>query len=184
MRLLLAAAFTVSCLATALASPPPDPRSILLIDQRGKPFRLAGLNGRPTLVTFVATRCSDACPIANVAFAKLEHQLRHDGIDARLLTITLDPDYDTAFVMARFAQTFGAAPRDWTFASGRPANVRRLLRSFGVAVTKDKRGIPDVHSSLVYVLDGNVRLARTLLLSTGLTREAEEALHDKAIAKH
>ena len=183
MRLFLAAALTLGCLGTALASPLPDPRSIPLIDQRGEPFRLADLNGRPTLVTFVATRCSDACPIANAAFAKLERRLRHDGLDARLLTVTLDPDYDTAFVMARFAQAFGAAPRDWTFASGQPANVRRLLRSFGVAVTKDKRGIPDLHSSFVYVLDGNVRLARTLLLSTSFTREAEEALHDKAIAK-
>ena len=71
MRLLLAAALAMSCFTTTLASAPPDTRSIPLIDQRGKPFRLADLHGRPTLVTFVATRCSDACPIANVAFARL-----------------------------------------------------------------------------------------------------------------
>ena len=165
--------------ATALVPLPAraeDPRTIALVDQTGQAFRFADLRGNPTLVTFVATRCTDACPIANVAFARLNRRLREDHIAARLVTVTLDPDYDTPFVMAGLARSFSANPARWAFASGHAASVRRLMRSFGVIAEKDKNGVPDVHGSFVYLLDRHVRLQRTLLLSTGLETDAERAL--------
>lgn len=181
-RWLVATAFTIGCGVLPLAARADDPRTIPLVNQRGATFRLADLHGRPAVLTFIATRCTDACPIANVAFHRLAQRLRRDGIDARLLTITLDPDYDTPFVLAHVAQSFGAAPYDWTFASGRPEDVRRLLRSFGVVAQKDRRGVPDLHTSFVYVLDRRVRLAKTLLLSTGLTQDAERAIIEGNVA--
>jgi hypothetical protein len=46
-----------------------------------------------------------------------------------------------------------------------------MLAAFGVVVTPNEHGIPDVHSTFVYVLDRAGRLSRTLLLSTGTRRE-------------
>ena len=179
--LLIVLACTGSALATSAgdvrATPlVDDVRAIPLVDQSGAAFRILDLRGRPALLTFVATRCADACPIANVAFDRLRARLRHDRIDARLVTITLDPVYDTPFVMSKLARSLHADPNEWVFASGRPADVRRLMRSLGVIAVSGKSDIPDQHSTFVYVLDRRARLVRTLLLSTNLEDAAEQAL--------
>jgi len=124
----------------------------------------------------VATRCADACPIANAAFARLAQRLHGDGLHARLLTVTLDPAYDSPFVMARLAQGFGADASVWRLASGSPRDVRALMAALGVVAEPDRNGVPDEHTSFVYVLDSRGRLARTLLLSTNLVDEAVHLL--------
>jgi len=177
-RSMLATALLLWGCISPLEAHTADPRTIGLVDQSGDSFRLADLRGRPALLTFVATRCTDACPIANAAFLRLAARLRHDRIDARLVTITLDPEYDTPFVMARLARSIGIPGREWTFASGRPADVRRLMRAFGVTAQNNARGVPELHSSFVYVLSADVKLSRTLLLSTNLPADAEEALNE------
>jgi cytochrome oxidase Cu insertion factor (SCO1/SenC/PrrC family) len=166
--------------AAAFAQAAGDPRAIPLIDQSGRVFRLNDLAGKPAIVTFVASRCTDACPIANAAFARMYRRLRSDHVSARLVTITLDPDFDTPAVMARVASRFGV-PRDgWRFASGRAADVRALMQSLGVEAEPDEHGVPEAHTSFVYVLDRNARLKRTLLLSTALTQDVENVLGERS----
>ncbi len=174
-RLVLSLALFVACAACAGARGE-DPRDLPLVDQRGSPFTLRQLRGEPVLVTFVATRCSDACPLANAEFARLALRLRGEHVGARLVTITLDPRYDTPFVMAREARALGADPRLWRVASGDPASVQTLMRAFGVVARADAAGIPDEHSTLVYVLDARARWAKTLLLSSGFGAEALRAI--------
>ena len=72
-----------------------DARDVPLVDQNGTAFTLRDLH-RPTAVIFVATRCGDACPIAEGLFARLAGELAREHVDARLLTVTLDPDVDRA----------------------------------------------------------------------------------------
>ncbi|MGH7728982.1 MAG: SCO family protein [Vulcanimicrobiaceae bacterium] len=159
-----------------------DPRRIPLVDQSGAPFRLADLRGAPAFVTFIATRCTDACPIANAEFERLSESVRAAHLRAHLVTITLDPDYDTPIVMWRTAREFAADGRTWRLVSGNPANVRAEMRAFGVTAEKDAHGIPDLHSSFVYVLDARGRLARTMPLSTNFPAEALALVRARAIA--
>ncbi|HYZ16788.1 MAG TPA: SCO family protein [Candidatus Acidoferrum sp.] len=162
--------------APAPAAARADPSAIRLIDQNDRPFTLRDLRGRPVLLTFVATRCTDACPIANAVFAELQNDLERRHVDARLLTVTLDPGNDTPFVMATAARRLGADPRRWRFASGSVPDVQRLLRAFDVVVEPDAQGIPDVHSTFVYLLDRDGHLSRSMLLSTTIRQEALAAL--------
>jgi len=163
-------------LCTAFARGAQDPRAIALVDQHGTPFSLATLRGEPVAVTFVASRCTDVCPMSNAMFSSLAKKLARDGKPAVLVTITLDPRYDTPFVMSRLARQFDADSGRWRLASGPEKNVRALMRAFGVVVGNDKTGVPDAHSSFVYVLDRRGRLTRTLLLSTHLVDDAARAL--------
>ena len=171
----LVAALQVALFATPCDAREPDPRLITLVDQRGAAFRIADLTEKRTAIIFIATRCTDACPIADAEFYRLYTRLRRDS-GARLLTITLDPGYDTPFVMSVAARRFAADPNVWRFASGQPDDVRRLLRAFGVVSKKDEHGVPDVHTTFVYVLDRKARLAQTLLLSNRTPDEVERAL--------
>jgi cytochrome oxidase Cu insertion factor (SCO1/SenC/PrrC family) len=160
----------------AAASPRADASTIPLVDQNDSAFTLRDLRGHPLLLTFVATRCTDACPIANAVFAQLQRDLRERRLDARLVTVTLDPRYDTPFVLARTARGLGADAALWRFGGGNVRDVERVLADFGVVTALNERGIPDVHSTYVYVLDRAGNLSRTLLLSTAIRRELLDLL--------
>lgn len=179
-RILTVALVALACAFPAGASAArTDPRQITLVDQHGAAFRIADLAGRPVVATFVATRCSDACPIADAMFSRLQSRLRKDGTSAVLLTVTLDPRYDSPFVMARFAREYDADARTWRLASGDPKNVFALMRAFGVVARPDRNGVPDAHTSFVYVLDRHGRLDRTLLLSTNVVDEVAKLLRGR-----
>ncbi len=171
----IALALLFACAADAGARAG-DPRDTPLLDQRGNAFTIGALAGKPLLLTFVASRCSDACPIADAMFDRIYMRLRRERIDARLLTVTLDPDYDTPFVMAGFAHEFDPDAGVWRFASGKPADVRRLMRAFGIVTQTGRDGVPDVHSTFVYVLDRHMRRSDAFLLSTNLPQQAIDAL--------
>lgn len=170
----------IVCLGqTSLAAATParvDPTAIRLVDQDGRTFTLRDLRGRPVLLTFVATRCTDACPIANAVFAGLQRDFAHERLDARLMTVTLDPQHDTPFVVANTARMIGADPSRWRFASGTIPDVQRFLRAFNVVVQPNAQGIPDVHSTFIFLLDRNGHVSRTMLLSTTVRQEVLAAL--------
>jgi cytochrome oxidase Cu insertion factor (SCO1/SenC/PrrC family) len=161
----------VCALLLALGSAEPavaqsrDARDVRLVDQSGASFTLRDLH-RPTAVIFVATRCADACPIAEGLFARLAGRLANAHVDARLLTVTLDPDYDRPIVMASKARSFGADPARWRWASGDPADVRRLLGAFNVPHLDGA-----FHGTFAYVLDAQARPLRLVMLSTNTDGE-------------
>jgi protein SCO1/2 len=160
-------------MAIAVSALAPQPAAgVTLVDQTGHRFRLADIKGQPSVVTFIATRCKDTCPISDALFAKLSR----DRIPALLLTITLDPNYDTPFVMARHARDLHAQPDLWRIASGNPHDIDRLLSAFGVVRGYDRDGVPDAHSSFIYVFDAGGRLAKTLPLSTNSLTEVRAAV--------
>jgi len=173
-----APAFTVASLvATAVPAAIAAPRAdaIQLIDQAGRRFALRDLRGRPFAVTFIASRCTDACPILDAQFALVQRRLAALRSPAQLVTITLDPGYDTPFVMARLAHDYAADPRRWRLASGTMRDVTALRRAYGVGVAADARGVPDVHSTFVYVT-GRDGSQRVLLTSTNLVDDLVDAL--------
>lgn len=50
-----------------------------------------------------------------------------DGHDVKLVTITVDPDYDTPEVLARYAEAVKADPERWLFLTGEKTEVQRLI---------------------------------------------------------
>ena len=147
------------------AGAPRDARDLPLIDQNGVSFTLRDLR-RPTAVIFVATRCGDACPIAEGLFARLAGRLAHAHVDASLLTVTLDPGFDRPIVMASKARSFGADAARWRWASGNPRDVRSLLDAFNVGRLDGK-----FHGAFAYVLDAQARPLQLVMLSTNTDRE-------------
>ena len=135
---------------------------IPLVDQNGTPFHLRDLAGRPAAITFVASRCQDTCPIVNAVFSRLAQT----GTRVPLVTISLDPAYDTPIVMAGLAREMSAKAPVWRFVTGRPAKIARVLHAFGVTLERGMDGIPAAHSDFIYVLDHHGQLSKTLPLST------------------
>ena len=170
-------ALIAACGAQAFAGGSPadartsrDARDVPLVDQNGARFTLRDLH-RPTAVIFVASRCGDACPIAEALFARLSERLRHERVDAQLLTVTLDPDADPPIVMANLARTFRADAARWRWASGKPSDVRGLLDAFNVTRLDGR-----FHGAFAYVLDAHALPARMVMLSTAADGELLDEL--------
>lgn len=114
-----------------------------LIDQDGVRFRLSDYfkNGRPLLVSFVYTTCPEVCPTITAEFRKVVDEARGKyGVMFGALTVTFDPDNDTVARMkaygARFTRDFSAM----RFATGRPADIKKLLSEVGFFYRKRADG--------------------------------------------
>jgi protein SCO1 len=107
-----------------------------LVDQSGTARTLASLRGHRVALTFAYTRCPlpEYCPLMDRRFAALQRTLRTrpDLADVRLLTITLDPEYDTPAVLTSHAATLKADAAVWSFLTGPTADVSRFAEQFGI----------------------------------------------------
>jgi len=160
-----ATVLALTCGVPAVAGASRDARDVPLIDQNGVAFTLRDIR-RPTAVIFVATRCGDACPIAEALFSRLSGELAREHVDARLLTVTLDPQHDAPIVMSTLARAFRADSTRWRWASGKPSDVYRLLDAFNVEHLDGK-----FHGTYAYVLDAHGIPTRLVMLSTSADRE-------------
>lgn len=104
-----------------------------LVDQDGAPVRLRELlQGQVAVVNFVFTTCTTICSPMTAVFAKLQRELDRAalGRDVRLVTVSLDPAVDTPERLKRYADQFDRRP-GWSFLTGRPERVGRVLRALG-----------------------------------------------------
>lgn len=121
----------------------------------------ADLKGRVTLVGFVFTTCGGTCPATTQRMAGVQSKLTKAkiGTDAvRLLTITLDPERDTADMLLRYAKKHEADPARWRFLTGSPADVGATIQAWDMWVKASPNGQLD-HPSRVHLVDraGRIR---------------------------
>lgn len=130
-----------------------------LLDQRGRRFSFADPNGRTTILAFVYTRCRDArmCPLVAAKFARMQRAL--GGTPLRLVTLTLDPAYDTPPVLARYGAAYGADPARWSLVTGRPADVDQIAARLGIAVERPRPGVV-LHGEAAVIVDARGRIVR------------------------
>jgi protein SCO1/2 len=114
-----------------------------LVDQDGAARPLASFRGHRVALTFVYTRCPipDFCPLMNRNFAAIQKATLADPAlaDVRLVTVTLDPEYDRPPVLEAHARLFAADPARWFFLTGEPEAVARFSAQFGVDAAADER---------------------------------------------
>jgi protein SCO1/2 len=125
----------------AAAKPSPFVRSqheyslpeVTLRDQAGRPVAVSELQGAsgPLAVNFIFTTCTTICPVMTATFAQMRRDLGPEADRIRLVSITIDPEHDTPAVLAEYAERFGALP-GWSFLTGSPEDVERVLRAFDV----------------------------------------------------
>ena len=113
--------------------------SFTLTSQNGAPVTLDTFRGQPFVVTFIFTRCPipTFCPRISQNFSELQEAIKSEAGAAgktRLLSITLDPEFDTPEILQSYAQQQKADSQIWTFATGPAAEIDKLTQSFAVFV--------------------------------------------------
>lgn len=108
-----------------------------LTDQENRPFTPAVLRERLTIVTFIFTRCPvpEYCPAMAVRFSQLQKAILADaklGERVRLLSITLDSEFDRPEILKAYSEAVGANPAVWQFATGTKDEITALTKAFAV----------------------------------------------------
>jgi protein SCO1/2 len=129
-----------------------------LVDQDGAPAFVSSLKGRPYALTFIYTRCPipDFCPLMDRNFKAVQEAITATPAlqNARLVSVTLDPAYDTPAVLKPYARRLAADPAVWTFLTGEPKAVAAFGEQFGLYVEHDKSTeINVIHSLRTAVVD-------------------------------
>jgi len=152
--------------------PPPDikqPGDTLadarLIDQDGSPKTLSSFRGHRVAMTFVYTRCPlpDFCPLMDKHFATIQKTIASTPslADVRLVTVTLDPAFDTPKILRAHANRVGADVARWTLLTGEPKAVNQFETQFGIYVEESSTGSSNIiHNLRTAVIDSQGRLVK------------------------
>src|SRR5262249_51220814 len=140
-----------------------------LIDQSGAPLRLRDLDGKIVAVDFIYTRCPlpDVCPRLSANFAQLQRRFAgRMGTDLVLLSITIDPQYDTPEVLAKYAKIWGAKLAGWRFLTGSAEEVQRVAARLGMTYWPEEGLL--THTSQTAVI-GRDRTLRAIVEGSSYT---------------
>jgi protein SCO1/2 len=116
-----------------------------VVDQNGRKLKFYRdlVKGRAVAINFIFTTCRTICPMLTATFGAVQEDVGDRlGRDLFLISISLDPENDTAFELSAYAQKFGAKP-GWTFVTGQPADIAILLKALNASapVTEDHTAI-------------------------------------------
>jgi protein SCO1/2 len=133
------------------------------IDERGQPFTEDALRHHPTIVNFIFTRCDTVCPITSMKMSKIQEKTFDAGQHIKLMSMSIDPTYDTPARLSAFAQKYKADPERWRFVTGDADPIKQFVEGpfMTTMQTEDPRsdGIPNiVHRGYFFLVDGDLRI--------------------------
>jgi cytochrome oxidase Cu insertion factor (SCO1/SenC/PrrC family) len=125
--------------------------AVRLVDQRGVETSLAALRGKYLVIAPFLTICQEVCPMVSANFRRLSAEISKAGLDQQiaLIELTVDPETDTPARLRAYQKIF-AVRANWSFYTGRTADMSKVLGAFGIAFEKRmltaaemKSGSPD-----------------------------------------
>jgi protein SCO1/2 len=120
----------------------------------------ADLEGRVWVASFIFTRCAGSCPIMMHRIGQLLKMLPARQ-DVRLVSFSVDPEFDTPAVLRAYAERHGADRQRWWFLTGEKAAIHALARQgFRLAVedAAEDDAEPILHSTKLVLVDRRGRI--------------------------
>jgi len=159
-----------------------------LVDEAGERFTEEALRDHPTIVNFVFTRCDTICPVLSSKTQLLQEKTSdRKGVVIKLLTISVDPEYDTPARLTEYAARYKAKISRWRFLTG-PADQVRALVTGPLMNSMDREGnMPSgapaiVHSGYFLLVDGDL-VIRGVYDSNDMKKLDELIRHARFLAR-
>jgi len=140
---------------------------VQLVDENGQSFSRASMREKVWIVGFIFTRCPTVCPRVTQAMVEMQEMVRRAKLDDRvsLLSVTVDPEYDTPRILHEYANKVGVQLSNWHFVGGSTLAIREFVSKGFMLDVGQKRSIEgestfDIsHSTKLALVDaeGNVR---------------------------
>lgn len=127
-----------------------------LTDHTGAEFSQESIKGTWHLLSFGYTRCPDVCPTTLALLARLADRLRQASPDKviRTVFVTIDPERDTAQVLADYVRYFDPA---FLGVTGDRRELDKLTRQLGVLHAR----VDTENSAMGYLMDHSTAIILT-----------------------
>lgn len=102
-----------------------------LTDQDGRKIKLQELLGasEPYALNFIFTTCTTICPILTASFSHMQRELGEDADSLNLISVSIDPEYDTSKILKQYSKRVGAT-KNWTFLTGDFKTIVKVEKAF------------------------------------------------------
>jgi protein SCO1/2 len=102
--------------------------NVVLRDAQGRPVSLRDVLAEkdPLMLNFIYTSCTSVCPAMSGTFSQVQSKL---GKSVRLVSISIDPEYDTPDRLKAYAMRFSAGSQ-WTLLTGSLQDSIAVQRAF------------------------------------------------------
>lgn len=148
----------------------------------GSTVSLADTAGKARLIYFFFSYCPDVCLPTTAILGKLQDELKSKGIfgdEAVIMSVTFDPERDTAERLIQYSDAYGADSAGWWFLRGDEDYIRELAKSYKISVLKDPEG-NFIHQNYYVLVDGNGELRQwyNMGVPEEITQEKVEQIAD------
>jgi len=139
-----------------------------LLNQDNREIHIKDYRGKTLLLTFIYTRCPvpDYCTLMSDNFAQIDRALGENPElygKTHLLSISIDPEYDTPKVL----RSYGAAHTEryqnetfahWEFAGGTKEQVKEIAQFFGLTYIPQQDQI--IHALRTVIIDSHGKVTK------------------------
>ena len=130
-----------------------------LQDAAGRQVRLGDFRGKVVVLNFIYAGCKEACPLQSDVIALIQRAVNSGPArdKVQFVSITTNPEKDSAEVLAAYGSDHFLDPVNWTFLTGGPAKpneTRELGERYGLKFTQVADG-DFIHGVVTHVIDQN-----------------------------
>jgi len=133
-----------------------------LTERSGSSFTRADLAGSIWIADFIFTRCPGMCPLLSTRMATLQQKFpQAEGRPVRLVSFSVDPEWDTPDRLQEYARKYHAHPSQWVFLTGPAQTMTQLITQgfrLSVATAPPDSQEPIIHSDRLVLVDSSFRI--------------------------
>jgi protein SCO1/2 len=127
-------------------------------NSQNRVVRFSDFKGRAVAFTFIFTRCPfpTFCPRLSTSFAETQAKLQalpNGPTNWNLLSITIEPEYDTPERLKAYGARYKADPAHWEFLTGDLIDITALGEQFGLQFWRANANEPINHNVRTVVVD-------------------------------
>ncbi len=151
-----------------------------LYDQSGKLIFRSDFRGKRTVMNFIFSRCTmpEMCPAATQRMGLLLSELKGEEFqDVRLVSVTMDPEFDTPGVMKAYARSHELDDPRFRFLTGPLQAVQDLKKQLGI-LSKPDQALVIKHTMRTILVGPDLKIAYHVPGSMWGVEDFLEKIHD------
>ncbi|MDQ0255447.1 protein SCO1/2 [Evansella vedderi] len=144
------------------------------LDENGDAWSTEDMSGEWWLAKTIFTRCPTVCMTMTPNMVTLQEALAEEGLDVKIVSFTVDPEFDTPERMERYGEAYGASFDNWQFISGYEEEeiTEFAAQSFKATVMKIPEQEDILHSTRFFLMNRDGQVVRLYNGESGFDLEA------------
>lgn len=129
------------------------------VDQDSRLITNADFKDQVYVADFFFTSCRTICPIMKTQMLRV-YEATAAMPDVKILSHTIDPEYDTVALLHDFAERLGVESKRWHFVTGVKDSIYKIAQTSYFATAMEDKAEPDgfIHSGAFLLIDKKQRI--------------------------